>query len=1109
MTTKILHIIGICSLLMVLSACNKAKNQKLFVPISEKDSGISFSNNLIESDTLNYFLYKNLYNGGGVAIGDINNDGLQDIYFTGNMVPNKLYLNKGNLHFEDISELAGVSGDSRWMTGATMADVNQDGFLDIYVSVAGVWNTPKNILYLNDGNKNGVPTFTESAESLGVADLGNSTQATFFDYDLDGDLDLYVANYPVVDIKTGVMNYRFYMDHVHNGVSDHLYKNENGLFIDVTEQAGVLSYGLSLGASVADFNDDGWPDLYVSNDFATPDYFYLNNGDGTFSEHSKETTSHTSFFGMGIDAADINNDGLMDFLQLDMTPEDNFRSKANMGSMDIPAFWAMVNNGMHYQYMKNSLQLNNGNNSLGQPQFSEISKLSNLALTDWSWAPLIADFDNDGWKDIFISNGSRRELNNKDFFKEMNKDKEQNKHLLSWVKKMPEEKIPNYAFKNKGGIDFENIAPQWGLDFKGWTTGASYADLDNDGDLDIVINNVDQTSMVYENHSTDRKNSNSISIVLNGSDQNKFGIGSKVSLYNDGKQQYQELNLSRGFQSSVAPTIHFGLGKNKIIDSLRIQWQDGSSELLKSIEANKKLTISHKNASKTNNQTNTHQKKDLYFKDITDTIGLSHRHEENYFDDFEHQILLPHKMSQFGPALAVGDINADGLDDFYVGGAKGFKGEIFMQKANGTFKNVTQPIFEEHKTHEDVDAIFFDADGDNDLDLYIVSGGNEWKEGDPFYRDRLYENNGKGLFTEAENALPLMHESGSVVKHADIDGDGDQDLFVGSRLLPRKYPLSGKSYILRNDSRKGQIKFTDITMQTAPKLSSAGMVTDAIWADIDTDADLDLILTGEWMPITIFINTDQHFSDETESYNLQHQTGWWNCIDAQDYDGDGDLDLVAGNLGENYKYTASKNEPFSIYVNDYDKNGAMDIVLSYIQNGEEYPLRGKQCSSQQIPVISIKFKDYNSFAKASLADVYSKQSLLESKQFKATNFATSYFENKNGTFKIRPLEKMAQISSVNSIHSEDINGDGILDLILAGNLYGSEIETPRNDASYGLSLLGDGKGFFVTQPAIESGLLITGEVRQIKPIKVSNRKKSLLIGKNNSTLTILDIDSKL
>ncbi|WP_420322220.1 FG-GAP-like repeat-containing protein [Flagellimonas sp.] len=1097
--------IGAMTLLGVilsLGSCSGPNEQQLFQQLSPKHTGITFSNNLRETDTLNYFLYKYMYMGGGVAIGDLNNDGLQDIYFTGNMVDNKLYLNDGGLKFKDITDQAGVAGEKvRWVTGVTMADVNADGKLDIYVSIAGLTGNKKNLLYINNTKDGQIPMFKESAEEYGIADNGNSVQSVFFDYDLDGDLDLYVANYPITDTNTGIYNYREYMKYAGHVRSDHLYRNDNGKFIDVTIDAGMLSFGLSLGLAVGDYNQDGWPDLYVSNDFAVPDYFFFNNGDGTFTNKLEEVTNHTAFFGMGADAADFNNDGRLDMIQVDMTPEDNFKSKANMASMNTELFRVMVANGMHYQYMQNALQMNMGNNPQGLPQFAEVSRLVNASLTDWSWAPLFADLDNDGWKDIFITNGSRREINHKDFFKQMNKDKDQALHYVDWVEKMPEERVENFALKNKGGLSFDPIAKEWGINFKGWSNGAAYADLDNDGDLELVVNNIDDKSILYKNNTVENGSGNYLRIKLNGPPKNRFGFGTKIVLEQQEGIQYQECMVTRGFQSSVETMVHFGLGQKQKVEKATIIWPDGKQQQLANIEANQVLVVDHRNAVPIiKKQQNTPE---LLFTDITEKSKIDHKHVENVFDDFKHQVLLPHKMSQFGPALAVGDTNGDGLEDFFVGGAKGYQGEIYTQLKSGSFQRMKVQALADDRIHEDVDAAFLDIDNDNDLDLYVVSGGNEHEKGHDFYRDRLYLNDGKGGFTKSRNALPYMLESGAVVRAADIDEDGDLDLFIGTRLLPRNYPLSGKSYLLRNETVNGRIKFVDITSELGVEAHNLGMVTDADWADINGDSLLDLIVTGEWMPVTVFENKGGTFKNMGDMTNVNDESGWWNCLLTRDFDNDGDMDLIAGNLGENYKYKASREEPFSIYMSDYDKNNKNDIVLSYVQNGEEFPLRGRQCSSEQIPAIAIKFKDYNSFARATLAEVYTEKSLEESVKYQAVNFSTSYFENDGqGHFTIKPMERMVQTSSVNAIYAGDVTGSGCLDLVMGGNLYESEVETPRNDASHGLFLIGNGHGDFKGLMPYKSGLMVKGEVRRIKEIKLANGSKGLIFAINEDSLKI-------
>ncbi|WP_346752186.1 VCBS repeat-containing protein [Splendidivirga corallicola] len=1091
----LLNILFVSGFLISTTSCvNQEKSNKnevtmIFDQLSADQSGITFSNNLKEDTIINYFTYPYIYMGGGVAVGDLNNDGLQDLYFTGNMVENKLYLNKGNLQFEDITAVAKVGGDNRWMTGVTMVDINADGWLDIYVSVSGKFTTTKNLLYMNNGtDQNGIPTFTESAEKMGIADEGNSTQGTFFDYDLDGDPDLYVANYPLTSFKTGNVAYKFKMDKKDPDKSDKLYKNNgDGTFIDATEEAGLLNFGLSLSAMVGDFNNDGWEDIYVSNDFATPDYFYFNNGDGTFSEKIKETTQHTAFFGMGTDAGDFNNDGLLDIIQMDMTPEDNRRNKANMASMNPAGFWEIVGLGMHYQYMQNTLQLNNGIYTDGLPHFSDISRLAGISSTDWSWAGLFVDLDNNGWKDIFITNGTRRDINNKDYFNRIDRADKQTRKTFNYLdlsQSIPFEKIDNYTFRNNGDLTFSNVSKNWGLSYEGFSNGAAYADLDNDGDLDMVINNIDEPSVVYRNKTSDLKLANFLRIKLKGNDKNPLGLGTKVLVENGNDIQFQQHTLSRGFQSSVEPVIHFGLGNRNSIEKMSVTWPDGKSQDLYNVQANQVLEISYGEADETEEKVAEKVDQKL-FVDVTNESGIHFKHTENPYDDFQYEVLLPHVYSRNGPGLAVGDTNGDGLDDFYIGGAAGSSGALYLQNEDGTFNMSISSPWKEDADQEDMGALLFDADADEDLDLYVVSGGNEFEKKSKALQDRLYINDGQGNFLKMEHALPEMPTSGSRVKSADYDNDGDLDLFIGGRIVPKSYPLPAKSYILRNDGLiDGEVKFTDVTRDIAPDLLEAGLVTDAVWVDYDQDTKLDLVVVGEWMPITFLKNDGKRFLNMTKEYDLEKSSGWWYSILAEDFDQDGDPDLVAGNLGLNYKYRATVEESFDVYAYDYDKNGHLDIVLGYYNDGVQYPVRGRQCSSEQIPNIKIKYEDYNSFASATLADIYSTKDLEASLHQQAWTFASGFVENLgNEKFEIRKLPVPAQLSSINAMVAEDINRDGHLDLVVAGNLYGAEIETTRNDASYGQFLAGDGQGNFKAVPFSESGFYLRHDTKDLAKIR--------------------------
>ena len=1073
------------------------RKEKAFRILNPLETGISFSNSLRENDSLNYFTYGYLYMGGGVSAGDINNDGLIDLFFSGNQVPNKLYLNKGNLEFEDITEKAGISGDTRWYTGVTMADVNNDGFLDIYCSVGGKFKPNDNQLFINNGNN----TFREEAKKYGVADSGNSVQATFFDYDLDGDLDLYIANYPPTSFNAPNSYYAFKKNNPKEVETDKLFRNDNNTFTDVTKEAGLLSFGLTLSATVGDVNQDGWPDLYVSNDFSTPDLFYINNKNGTFSEKVKSTTKNTSFYGMGVDIADFNNDGLLDILQVDMMAKNNRRAKANMASMNPALFWSTVNSGFHYQFMQNSLQINNGvlNDSL--PNFSNVSRLAGISSTDWSWGPLFADLNNDGWKDIFVSNGTRREINNRDYFNGVEKGAKVQENSLMKSLAIPSEPIDNFVFQNNGDLTFKQTNEEWGLVFKGFSNGGVYADLDNDGDLEIVTNNIDDVASIFEN--TNKEKNNHLTLKFKGPEKNPFGVGVKVSLNNKNFKQFQELTMTRGFQSSVAPQLHFGLAQIDNIDSLIVTWPDKKQQQLTNLKSNQLITLDYKNAMYPQET----QKIDdiTLFETIKDsTRTVNYKHIENFHDDFAKEVLLPHKTSMFGPGIAIGDLNGDQLDDIYIGGASKSPGGIYFQE-NEKFIKQENEITQKDKAFEDMDALIFDADNDGDNDLYVVSGGNEFSPDSKMLQDRLYINNGKGEFTKPASVLPEMITSGSRVHPFDFDKDGDLDLFVGGRLIPENYPLPADSYILENVSTSDNPKFINITDKVAPSLENLGMVTDASWTDIDNDGWTDLLIVGEWMPITILKNNNGIFKDVTEDFGLKETNGWWFSIQDGDFDGDGDIDFIAGNLGLNYKYKANKDETFDIYFNDFDKNKKNDIVLSYFNDGEKFPVRGRECSSQQIPAIKSKFKNYDSFSTATLEDIYTGGDLDKSLHYQVKTFASVYIENQGDTFKIHQLPNEAQVSSINKILVEDFNKDGHLDAVIAGNLYASEVETPRADASIGLFLKGNGDGSFSIISPRESGFVMSGDTKDMSILK-TNSSTFIVGAKNNDYLQTIRIN---
>ncbi|KAA3621883.1 MAG: hypothetical protein DWQ02_26995 [Bacteroidetes bacterium] len=1082
--------------LVLLQACNNStetnnsSESPLFSLLEADESGIHFNNVLQESPSVNTYVYFNAYNGGGVAIGDINNDNLPDIYFTGSMVENKLYLNKGNMQFEDITSNAGVGGRNDWTTGVTMADVNNDGLLDIYVCRAYNNNFPElaaNLLYINNGDL----TFTEQAQAYGIADQSWSTHSTFFDYDLDGDLDLYVLNH----LKVNTLDHGFSLANFTNPVherSDHFYRNNgNGTFTDVTVEAGVLNYGVGLGVVSGDVNNDGWPDIYVANDRQEPDILYINNGDGTFENTIHQAVRHTSYSSMGVDLSDFNNDGQLDMMVCDMMAQNNYRRKTQMFGMNPQDFWMIVADGYHYQYMRNVLQLNNGNGT-----FSEIGQMAGVAKTDWSWATFFADFDNDGLKDLFVSNGIKRDIEDNDFKIELEKKLKDGYYegsIEELVNMMPSNPIPNKIFRNNGDLTFSDKSSDFGITQPCFSNGAAYADLDLDGDLDLVVNNINLTASVYENNARKDLANNYLQIQLSGENGNLFALGAKVSVKSGDLQQHQELTLTRGFKSSVEPKIHFGLGSHSQVDEVVVTWPDGTQSRLNDIAANQLLEID-KTGAKEGLPDPWGNKHTPLFTDISKTSNADFQHSENEYDDYLKESLLPHKTSQFGPKIALGDVDGNGWDDFFIGGASGQAGVLYLQNDESDFRESSGP-WQRDRAYEDIGALFFDADNDEDLDLYVVSGGNEFEQDSPLLQDRLYVNLGNGQFERATDALPEMLTSGGCVSAADYDGDGDLDLFIGGRLIPGQYPFAPRSYLLQNDNGK----FTDVTAETGNDLLSPGLVTTALWTDFDKDEDLDLILTGEWMPISFFENNNGNFTNQTEKYGFDHTTGWWNIIIEEDFDGDGDMDYVAGNLGKNYKYKASDYEPLHIYCSDFDKTGTYDIVLGYYDDGTLFPVRGRQCSSEQMPFLKEKFPTYDQFAKANINDIYGDEALESALHYQAKLFTSSYIENQgNGTYSIRPLPIQAQIAPVQGLISRDFNSDGNMDILLSGNFHVSEMETGRADAGNGLLLLGDGKGNFQPTKISESGFYAPGDVRDMVLLNSDSEGSPLIIVANNN-----------
>lgn len=1090
--TKFLYLY-LCVALMTLSNCQDEVQRDLypqeltggFELLNSEKTGIDFNNKINESPTFNHYFYSQMYVGSGVAIGDINNDGLADVFFGGNQVADRLYLNKGDFQFEDITKKSKVAVNSGWTWGVTMADVNADGYLDIYVSRNGISDKledRRNQLYINNQDL----TFTEAAIQYGLADVGFSTQAVFFDMDNDGDLDMYQVN-QVADKKLLLIN-KIPQDQF-KYFKDRIYRNDNGRFKDVSDEVGIsrdVAYGLSVNAT--DFNNDGWTDLYVANDYAEPDFMYFNNGDGTFTNVINEQLKHITQLSMGSDTGDVNNDGLIDLITTDMTPEDHYRSKTNMASMSTEAFHTMVDAGAHYQYMTNTLQINTGMGT-----FSDIANVAGISFTDWSWASLLVDLDNDGLKDIVISNGIKKDVDNNDYrikVSELGRGATLEK-LFELSKNTPSQKISNYAFKNKGNMKFEKIAKDWGFDTPSFSNGMAYGDLDNDGDLDIITNNIDDLAFVYENKS----NGNFLKINYEGPDLNKFSIGAKAKIYYNDKIQIEENSVTRGFISSVEHGSFFGLGKETEVDRVEVTWPNGNVNVFENVGANRTITAKFADAKPV--ESNYKENSQLLASIKTQDLGVNFKHEENDFDEYVDEILLPHNVSQNGPFVANEDVNGDGLDDMFVGGAFGQSGMLYLQTSNGSFIASESQPWTADKASEDLGCVFVDVDNDNDMDLYVASGGTEVKAGDVLLRDRLYLNDGNGEFSKSTSALPRINESTQCVKSGDIDGDGDMDLFVGTRLLPGFYAFPASSYLLINDGGK----FTKASIEKAPALENIGMVTDAVFTDIDSDNDQDLIIVGEWMEIKVLENESGSFADVSSDYGLEDTRGMWWSITASDLDNDGDEDYIIGNLGKNNKFKASEEHPFKVFANDFDSNGTNDIVLAKYYKDDYVPVRGRECTSQQMPYVAEKFKDYHSFASSKLIDILPEDKVDEAVVYEIKSFESIILINDNGQLKRQTLPIQAQISPIKSSLVMDVNNDGNMDIITVGNHYGVEVETTRYDAGYGTVLLGDGANNFKFLSPDQSGFYVPTDSRDIINIE-QGETNLIIVANNNEKLTL-------
>lgn len=1068
------------------------EDQKLFEQIPSKKSGLKFTNWLDEDGEMNFMSHTYFYNGAGVAVGDINNDGLEDIFFAANMRSSELYLNKGDLKFENITKSAGVGdGKEFWATGANMVDINADGWLDIYVCFSNEDDpeTRTNRLYINQKDN----TFKEEAAAYGLDEQGYGVQSAFFDYDNDGDLDMYLLNYNADHIPSTQWEYAKATRDPYAG--DKLFRNDNGKFVDVSEAAGIKGspMGYGLGVAISDINGDHLADIYVSNDFIEPDYLYVNNGDGTFSELMTEYFQHISHFSMGSDISDYNNDGWPDLITIDMLPADNKRQKLLYGPDNYEEYARRVLNGYYHQSMRNMLHLNNTNGT-----FSEIGQLSGISATDWSWSALLADFNNDGWKDFYVTNGYYRDVTDRDFLKfrgdyyfdqNLKQIKPDTAYIIENTKSTP---VPNFIFENNGDLTFTDRSACWGMDELGFASGAAYADFDLDGDLDLVVNNINSKASFFKNNTQELLGQNYLALDLKGSDKNRNGYNAKLTLYTDGNMQFQEKMPTRGFQSSMTNLVHFGLGKSNKVDSLKIRWHSGTEQVIYNPKINTTLVV---------NQNDAREIRAIKQEPTTPLFTkkedlLAEQHKEYPINDFKRQPLLMTMLTPCGPIVEAADVNADGLQDLFVGSSKYTESKILIQQSDGSFKN--EPLIGDNTISTDGDALFADFNGDGHPDLYLVSGGyHDYDAEDENLKDRMFFNNGEGTYTHQPEALPELFTSGSSVAAHDVDADGDLDIFVGGRVIPGQYPVSPTSYLLLND---GTGRFA--TANIPESLAKAGMITDALWLDLDGDQNKELLIVGEFMPIQVFANNGGQLIPASERFLGDFaKSGLWSKILAEDFDGDGDTDFVIGNFGHNSQLQVKPDEPISLTFKDFDGNGSIEPILcSYIQ-GKSYPHPSRDDLTNQMFALRKKFTDFASYSEAQLDDVFTKKQLEDATTLYANQLSTIYLENQNGRLAIKALPIEAQFSPVFGMESGDFNEDGHLDFVLTGNQSLIRIRLGAIDANYGQVYLGDGKGNFSYLSQKRSGLNLKGDVKSAQAIQI-NGATHLVFGINNSPVEI-------